>query len=68
MRSVVEGPRRWSEIKRFVENVEGHTVPDFTFNQLLNNLVKGSFVEKTHEGLYEITDPILHLAAKDRLF
>ena len=68
MRSMAEGPRQWSEIKRFVENAEGRTVPDFTFNQLLSNLVKGGFVEKTPEGSYRIADPILQVAAKNRLF
>jgi hypothetical protein len=68
VRAMTEGPRQWSEIKRSVENFEGHAVPDFTFNQLLINLVKGGFVEKRPEGLYEITDPLLLQAAKHRLF
>lgn len=68
LRVMIEDPRQWSEIKRGLENAEGHTVPDFTFNQLLTNLVKGGFVEKIPERLYEIADPLLHQAAKDRLF
>jgi len=68
MRALIEGPRQWSEIKRSVENFEGHTVPDFTFNQLLTNLVKGGYLEKRPDKLYEIADPLLLQAAKDRLF
>ena len=68
MRSMIEGPRQWSEIKRFLENSGGHTIPDFTFNQLLSNIVKGGYVEKRPEKQYEISDPLLHQATKGRLF
>lgn len=67
MKSMCEGPRRWSEVKRFVEISEGRTIPDFTFNHLLRNTVKGGYVEKRPTGLYEIADPLLYQAAKDRL-
>jgi hypothetical protein len=68
MRAMTEGPRKWSDIKRAVENTEGRAVPDFTFNQLLSNLVKAGFVEKGPIGLYTIPDPLIHQASRDRLF
>ncbi len=51
------GLKTWSTIKHFAEGIAG-TIPDNRFDNLLRNLVKYGFVEKTENLEYKITDPL----------
>lgn len=55
--AITLGLKTWSTIKHFAEGVVG-TIPDNRFDNLLRNLVKYGFVEKTENLEYKITDPL----------
>jgi AAA+ ATPase superfamily predicted ATPase len=50
---------RWSDMKETLEALEKKRIADNVFNDLLENLVKGSFLEKREDGTYSVPDPIL---------
>jgi AAA+ ATPase superfamily predicted ATPase len=50
---------RWSDMKETLEALERKRIADNVFNDLLENLVKGSFLEKKEDGTYSVPDPIL---------
>jgi len=52
------GMRRWSQIKRYLEQRLGRTLNDSELHRYLTNLVNRSFVEKKNEE-YTILNPIL---------
>jgi len=55
--AITLGLKTWSTIKHFAEGVVG-TIPDNRFDNLLRNLVKYGFIEKTENLEYKITDPL----------
>ncbi|MFA4699577.1 AAA family ATPase [Pyrococcus kukulkanii] len=61
MRIVARGRHSWSEIKRSLEVIEGKKIDDRNFTNLLKNLVKYGYLEKTGEG-YFIPDPLVEEA------
>ena len=63
MRAVANGRYRWKEIKETVEILEGRRIDDKNFSNILNNLVRYGYLEKTVEG-YFIPDPLVKLAFK----
>jgi len=58
MRAVANGKRRWKEIKETVELLEGKRIDDKNFSNVLNNLVRYGYLEKTVNG-YLIPDPLV---------
>jgi AAA+ ATPase superfamily predicted ATPase len=50
---------RWLDMKETFEALEKKRIADNVFNDLLENLVKGSFLEKREDGTYSVPDPIL---------
>ncbi|WP_366940170.1 ATP-binding protein [Thermococcus sp.] len=63
MKAVANGRHRWREIKEAVELLEGKKIGDKNFSNVLNNLVRYGYLEKTVEG-YFIPDPLVELAFK----
>ncbi|WP_456421104.1 AAA family ATPase [Thermococcus sp.] len=61
MRAVANGRHRWKEIKEAVELLEGKRIDDKNFSNILNNLVRYGYLEKTIEG-YFIPDPLVEHA------
>ncbi|AHL22525.1 AAA family ATPase [Thermococcus nautili] len=61
MRAVANGKHRWKEIKETVELLEGKRIDDKNFSNVLNNLVRYGYLEKTIEG-YFIPDPLVEHA------
>jgi len=61
MRAVANGKHRWKEIKETVEILEGKRIDDKNFSNVLSNLVRYRYLEKTVEG-YLIPDPLVELA------
>ncbi|MCC6054101.1 MAG: ATP-binding protein [Thermosphaera sp.] len=56
--------RSWSEIKNRLEDIEGRTINDKTFNELLTTLLNLSIIEKTNNK-YIIADPITRKAVEE---
>jgi len=50
---------RWIDMKRDLELEEGKKISNNVFSDLVENLVKGSFLEKNEDGTYSVTDPLL---------
>lgn len=66
-KAVASGRRVWSEIRDYVEEAEGRSIPSSVLARILNSLVKASFLSKKTEGKnvwYEIEDPVLENALK----
>ncbi|WP_456365332.1 AAA family ATPase [Thermococcus sp.] len=63
MKAVANGRHRWKEVKEAVELLEGKKIDDKNFSNVLNNLVRYGYLEKTVEG-YFIPDPLVELAFK----
>jgi len=66
-RAIASGKKKWSDIKRALEDKEKRVIPDMTVSRLLNSLVKAAYVEKVVDGrniYYKITDPVLEHALK----
>jgi len=61
MRAVANGKHRWKEIKETVELLEGKRIDDKNFSNVLNNLVRYGYLEKTVDG-YFIPDPLVEHA------
>ncbi|AFL95959.1 hypothetical protein CL1_1763 [Thermococcus cleftensis] len=61
MRAVANGKHRWKEIKETVEILEGKRIDDKNFSNVLSNLVRYGYLEKTVDG-YVIPDPLVELA------
>ncbi|CAB49524.1 AAA family ATPase [Pyrococcus abyssi] len=61
MKAVASGKHRWKEIKEAVELLEGKRIDDKNFSNVLNNLVRYDYLEKTTKG-YFIPDPLVELA------
>ncbi|ADC66287.1 ATPase [Ferroglobus placidus DSM 10642] len=64
-KAIAIGKKTWSEIKKYLESVEGRTIPDSSLNRAIKSLLKASFVEKIVEGrnvYYQLTDPVLKYA------
>lgn len=60
MKAVANGRHRWKEIKGAVELLEGKRLDDKNFSNVLNNLVRYGYLEKTIDG-YFIPDPLVEL-------
>ncbi len=68
LKAVAQGFTEWSKIKKYLEVIEGKTISDSIFTQLLRNLINAGFLEKTSSGEYRIPDPILaHAIEKLRI-
>ncbi len=63
LKAVANGRHRWREIKEAVELLEGKKIDDKNFSNVLNNLVRYGYLEKTVGG-YSIPDPLVELAFK----
>ncbi|WP_461865373.1 AAA family ATPase [Thermococcus sp.] len=61
MRAVANGKHRWKEIKETVELLEGKRIDDKNFSNILNNLIRYGYLEKTVGG-YLIPDPLVEHA------
>ncbi len=61
LKSLIPG-ETWSNLKRALEDREGRSINDRTFNELMGTLVKAGLVEK-QGGKYLIADPVLRRAA-----
>lgn len=66
MSHLSERPRRWSELKRAIENDEGKPMNDKVFTTILESLKDGGFVVKREEEYY-IADPLLRHAFREGL-
>ena len=53
------GRASWTDLKRNLEIREHKLAADKVFNGLLENLVKGDFLEKNEDGTYSVPDPML---------
>ena len=63
LKAVANGRHRWREIKEAVELLEGKKIDDKNFSNVLNNLVRYGYLEKTVGG-YSIPDSLVELAFK----
>jgi hypothetical protein len=64
-KAVASGKRVWSDIKDYVEEAEGRSIPSSVLARILNSLVKASFLRKRVDGRnvwYEMEDPVLENA------
>lgn len=59
------GEARWVDIKEGLEISERKKIADHVFNELLETLLKGSFVRKN--GTYSVADPLLSHALRSGL-
>lgn len=57
---------RWVELKKDLELGEGKKIPNNVFTDLVNNLIKGGFVEKNGD-YYSLADPLLGHAVRSGL-
>ncbi len=64
LKITAKGATRWSTIKAKLEDLEGHTINDSDYNNLLTTLVKAGYLEEHPEG-YRIADPILEAALQE---
>lgn len=58
---VCKNGARWSEVKRYLQAVEGKPITDYEVTKLLKNLVDYGFLEKRGE-IYLVPDPVLRTA------
>jgi len=62
LRRIADNPASWSEIKRYLESIEGRVISKSNLTLLLRNLVNAGFISKNNENKYYIVDPILRYA------
>jgi AAA+ ATPase superfamily predicted ATPase len=68
MKSTVRLKRaRWIDLKRDLEFKEGKKISNNVFSDLVDNLVKGSFLDKNEDGTYSTADPLLDHALRNGL-
>jgi AAA+ ATPase superfamily predicted ATPase len=67
MESLAESKRSWSDLKKACELLEGRSLADKIFNDLLSNLCDAGFVLKDDDGNYDIADPLVREAVKNKL-
>ncbi len=66
-KAIAEGKNTWSQIKRYLEDVEKREVADPILHRALRALVKASYVEKIVDRrnvYYRIADPVLEYALR----
>jgi len=62
LKAIAIGKNTWSQIKQYLEEIEGSHIPDISLKRLLDTLIKASYIEKQVDGrniTYKITDPLL---------
>jgi len=53
------GRASWTDLKRNLE-IRGHkAIADKIFNNLLENLIKGAYLQRLEDGTYSVSDPLL---------
>ena len=68
LRSAVRLKRaRWIDLKRDLELEERKKISNNVFSDLVDNLVKGDFLEKNEDGTYSTVDPLLDHAFRSGL-
>ncbi|MEM2481061.1 MAG: ATP-binding protein [Candidatus Hadarchaeales archaeon] len=58
---------RWVDLKRDLELEERKKISNNVFSDLVDNLVRGGFLEKNEDGTYSIADPLLGHAIRSGL-
>ena len=66
VKAIAEGYERWSEIKRYIENVKKRVVYDAELKRYLDKLEKRGYVIKNENGKYELADPVIKSALSNK--